>query len=66
MAEFFYYKNEVLLSKSKKVQIYFIFELGETELNLDLCFFFFFSPRLCPKLLQLTEFLLNNSILFLS
>lgn len=42
MAEFFYYKNEVLLSKSKKVQIYFIFELGETELNLDLCFFFFF------------------------
>lgn len=40
MAEFFYYKNEVMLSKSKKVQIYFIFELGETELNLDLCFFF--------------------------
>lgn len=30
----FYYKNGVLISKSKKNQINFIFEPGETELNL--------------------------------
>ena len=43
MAEFFYYKNKVLISKSKMIQINFIFELGETELNLALFFFFFFQ-----------------------
>lgn len=58
MAEFFYCKNEVLISKSKNIQISFIFESGEAKLNFD-----FFFPVLCPKLL--TEFLLNNSILSL-
>lgn len=35
MAEFFYYNSEILISKSKKIQINFIFEPGETERNLD-------------------------------
>ena len=39
MAEFFYYNSEILISKSKKIQIKFIFEPGETERNLDLRFF---------------------------
>lgn len=39
MAEVFYCKNEVLISKSKNIQIRFIFESGETKLNFD----FFFS-----------------------
>ena len=36
-------QNKVLISKSKMIQINFIFELGETELNLALSFFFFQS-----------------------
>lgn len=36
MAGFFSLENEVLISKSKKIQINFVFEPGETELNLDL------------------------------
>lgn len=43
MADFLYGKNEVLISRSKMIQINFIFELGETEVNLDLSLFFFFS-----------------------
>lgn len=50
MAEFFYYKNEVLISKCKKIQINFTFEPGEMELNLDL--FSQFYVLNCPSLLN--------------